>query len=357
MKIAIDISQIVYGTGVSVYVKNLVKKLLQIDKKNKYILFAGTLRKKDCILSFLKELKGNNFDFKIFPISPLFADFLWNKLHFLKIEKLIGKVDLVHTSDWSEPPSDAIKVTTIHDLSPLKFPLLMPKNIVKVHRRKLFWVIKESKAIIVPSHATKNDLLSLGVKKERIFVAGEGVDEEFSPASPQEVQMVKRKYKVIGKYLLAFASFRKNLEMVIKAFEMVKGGKDLKLVVIGQKLDLTKRGIRFTGYVTKKELIALYTGAEALVFPSFYEGFGLPILEAFSCGCPVVTSDISSMPEVAGNAAILVNPFDYNSIAEGILKALKRKKNLRKLGFERVKLFTWEKTAKEVLRVYNIFRK
>ncbi|MGB6839152.1 MAG: glycosyltransferase family 1 protein, partial [Microgenomates group bacterium] len=127
------------------------------------------------------------------------------------------------------------------------------------------------------------------------------------------------------------------------------------LVFIGHLFEKIeqRRGVRFVGHVSIDELPVFYSGAEALVYPSLYEGFGLPILEAFACRTPVVTSNISSLPEVAGGAAELVDPYDTDSIAEGIRAALGRRKGLIKKGLKRVEDFSWEKTAKMTLEVYN----
>ena len=127
MKIGIDISQVIYGTGVSTYTENLVKALLLQDKKNEYLLFGGSLRRRADLKTFVSELKGN-FESKFFPIPPTLGDILWNRLHILPIEKLVGDLDVFHSSDWTQPPSKAFKVTTVHDLIPLKFPgILIPK--------------------------------------------------------------------------------------------------------------------------------------------------------------------------------------------------------------------------------------
>lgn len=109
MRICIDVSQIVYGTGVSVYTRNLIQNLLKIDQKNEYVFFAGTLRRKADVLRFVP-------DAKVFPIPPTLADIIWNRTHVLPIEKLVGKIDVFHSSDWTQPPSNAFKVTTVHDL-------------------------------------------------------------------------------------------------------------------------------------------------------------------------------------------------------------------------------------------------
>lgn len=354
MRIAIDISQIVYGTGVSVYTGSLVANLLKIDKENEYVLFAGTLRRKSDVLSFFPQAK-------VFPIPPTLADLIWNKLHTFPIEKLIGKIDVLHTSDWSEPPSTAFKVTTIHDLAPILYPNLFPRDIIRsivgTHKMKLAWSRAESDRVIVPSGATKKDLIKLGFDEAKIRVIPEAPAANFKRATEEGIARLKSKYKIGGKYILAVGvDPRKNSDRIIKAFDLVRAGRDLKLIFVGQAKYMKieeNRNIRIAGHVPPADLPAFYSGAEALVYPSLYEGFGLPILEAFACGTPVVTSNVSSMPEVAGEAAVLVDPEDINSISEGIKKALEGPKGLIEKGMERIKQFSWEKTAKMTLDVYN----
>lgn len=348
MRIGIDVSQIVYGTGVSTYVANLVASLLRVDVRNEYVLFAGALRRKGDVLRFFPQTK-------VYPIPPTLADFLWNRLHILPIEKFVGKVDVFHTSDWAEPPSQAFKVTTVHDLIPIKFSRFIHPGVVSVHKRRLELVKRESDRVIVPSESAKRDLIAFGVVEKKIRVIGEA--NNIRKSTPEEVEIVKKRYGIRGKYLLAVgSSFYKNTESVIRAFDLASPGKDLKLVVIGRQSNTNlkeRRGVRFVGFVTDAEYSALCTGAEALIFPSLYEGFGIAILDAFACGTPVVTSDISSMPEVAGGAAILVDPYNVNSIADGIEKALRSPKSYIEQGLKRVKDFSWEKTAKMTLDVYN----
>jgi len=348
MKIGIDISQIVYGTGVSLYTKSLVENLLKIDDTNEYILFGGSLRRKQDILNIFPQAK-------VLPISPVMADFIWNKLHVLPIDKLIGKVDVFHSSDWSEPPVDAFKVTTVHDLYPLKFPRMIDPMVREVHKRKLAWVFKESKRVIVPSNTTKDDLISYGMEESRIRVIPEAPN--LTKASQDQVQKIKQKYNLKGDYVISIGVTKlKNTENIVKAFDLARSGRDIKLLLVGRpagiKLDEV-RNVRNLGFIESNELSPLLTGSKALVFPSIYEGFGVPILEAFKCEVPVVTSNYGSMLEVASNAAALVDPYDVNSIAEGIEKALRGPKGLIEKGLERVKDFSWEKTAKMTLDVYN----
>lgn len=356
MKIAIDISAVVYGTGVSAYTRNLVKNLLKIDKENEYTLFGGSLRRRGELRDFVNTLQVSTFKGKLFPIPPTLADLIWNRLHILPIELFTGRIDIFHSSDWTQPPSSAFKVTTVHDLVPLKFPELSHPRIVAAHKTRLKWVKKEVDRIIVPSETTKKDLITLGEIEGRIKVIPETPDAIFRPAKVSEVNKLKKAYKISGKYLLSIGiTPRKNTERIIAAYERIRVGDKPKLVIIGEpKIKIkVKGGVKFLGHVPHEELPAFYSGAEALVYPSLYEGFGLPILEAFSCKTPVITSNLGSLREIAGGAAVLVDPNDIDSIVEGIKKALRGRRELVESGVKRVKKFSWKKTAKETLNVYK----
>jgi len=354
IKIAIDVSPIVYGTGVSVYTKNLVKHLLKVDKDNEYLLFGGSFRRKDELKKFLTGLEGS-YTYKIFDIPPTLADIMWNRFGIIGIERLIGNVDVFHSSDWAQPPSKAFNVTTVHDLTPILFPGETHPKIRSVHSRRIEKVKRLVDRIIVPSNASKNDLLNIGFEDNKIRVIPEAV--ELDTIGVDDVSSVKTKARVKGEYLLAVGtSKRKNINNIIAAFEKIKAETKVKnLVIVGHSShNINKfKGVRYLGYVTNEELGALYFGSSALVYASLYEGFGLPILEAFKYGSPVVASNVSSMPEVAGRAAIYVNPNDIDSIAEGIKDALKNKKELIGEGQRRLRKYSWEKTAKMTLEVYK----
>jgi glycosyltransferase involved in cell wall biosynthesis len=357
MKIAIDLSPIIYGTGVSNYRSNLVKNLLKIDSQNEYILFGGSLRRLDELKSMIHDLsKNSSVISKVFPIPPRLANIVWNKLHILPIENIIGGVDVVHTSDWAEPPAKfAAKVTTIHDLAPLALPRFTPKIIVETHKERLKWVKSESKIIIAPSEATKLDLLKLGFDERKIRVIYEAPN--ISKAEEKDVEDIKKKYSIHEDYLIMIGTNpRKNIERSINAYHLAKHGKNLKMIIVGENRGLKikdERGVRFLGHVPTSDLAPLLTGSKALIFPSLYEGFGVPILEAFGCEVPVVTSNISSMPEAAGGAAILVDPYSVSSITEGIEEALSKPKTLIAKGLKRVAEFSWTKNAEETLKVYK----
>lgn len=354
MRIAIDVSQVIYGTGVSVYTRELVLNLVNLFPDNEYVLLGGSLRRRSEIREFAGKFK--NTKCVTTPISPTIADILWNRLHIVKVESLFGAIDVFHSSDWAEPPSSYPKVTTIHDLSFVHYPRFADAKIVATHKRRLYWVKKESDAVIVPSLATKQDAISLGISKEKIRVIPEAPSKIYKKSTAVEIEKIKKKYKIRGSYALAIgASPRKNIPRIVNAFERAKveAGLD-KLIVVGRAPATTEgRAAIFLGHVPTCELPALYSGASVLVYASLYEGFGIPILEAFACGCPVVTSNVSSMPEVAGNAAILVNPESISDIADGIVKAVFKSGQLVKQGKIRIKDFSWEKTARETAEVYR----
>lgn len=357
MHVAIDISQIVYGTGVSRYIRELVINLLDLKPDLQLTAFAGVLRKRKELASFTKRLPRTKST--TFPIPPTALHHLWNTLHILPIDSFIGKVDLIHTSDWAEPPSKIPKITTVHDLNFLKDPKFASGNIRQVHRKRLYWVARECKKIIAVSQATKNDLLNFyDIPPERIEVIYEGPTMEApTSTSPSIVEPILRRYGIEKPYMLVPGSGhpRKNLRRIVNAFKPFADNHHL--VVIGRpsadEMSLKTKNLHFTGFVSDQDLPYLFSQAELLLYPSLYEGFGLPILDAFACSTPVVTSNTSSLPEVAGTAAVLVDPEDTSAITQGIEKALKNTDKLIQLGAQQLKLFSWEKTAKETYNVYK----
>jgi len=353
MKIAIDVSQIIYSTGVATYTKNLVKELLNIDKKNRYLLFGGALRGRNKLESFFSGCRGS-FQKSILPLSPKLAHVFWNNLHIIPLETVLGKFDVFHSSDWTQPKSRAFKITTVHDLAPIKYPELTPKKIVTVHKKRLEWVKKEVDRIIVPSLSTKKDLIELGFCEDKMRVIYEAYRiEQGEKLDPNKVLL---KYGIRGDFLLSVGiGPRKNTPRLVSVFKKIKSKKEMQLVLVGypDRNYTNTEGVIVISGIAENELNVLYSKALALIYPSLYEGFGLPILQAFHNRCPVVTSNVSSMPEVAGDAALLVDPRSEDSIAEGIINALKNPETLIKKGLIRKKEFSWEKAAKKTLAVYN----
>ena len=358
MKIGIDISQSLYGTGVSVYTKNLVASLIKLHPEDEFILFGGSLRRREELTKLAKKLKGIP---KIFPFPPTFLDFLWNSLHILPVEKLIGEVDLVHTSDWTEPPSRLPKITTVHDLIPFKYPQTTTESIRQAHKKRLHWVAREADMIIAVSRSTKEDLISiLRIPEDKIVVIPEGVEGRFTPQPLELADQIKRKYKIKGEYIFSLSTLepRKNQAGLIKAFQIVKKTyPDLTLLIGGRtgwgEMPTPVEDVLMPGYISDSDLPVLYSGALVYALPSLYEGFGLSPLQAMACGTPVVTSNTSSMPEVVGDAGILVDPQSPEDIAAGIITAVKNRGKLRELGIAQAAKFTWDKAAESTYSIYK----
>lgn len=390
MKIGIDISQIVFeGTGVATYTRNLVRELLRINSggHNDYVLFGASLRRKPILDLFAKDLQkeGLKFTSSFWLLPPTLMAEVWNEVHHVKVEKLIGKIDVFHSSDWSQPPSRAKKITTVHDLVVYKYPessqgklgfrlekLAPLANIVAVQKQRLAWVKKECDLIIADSQATKKDLIDLlAIPKEKIGVIYLAAGEEYwqynslkENERARKIISVKSKYHLEDDYLLAVGTQepRKNFARLLEAFKTIDRSK-VTLAIAGkygwgeQNSKVEDNNIKQLGYVPQEDLPALYAGAKVFVFPSLYEGFGVPILEAMTVGCPVITSNIGSMPEAGGEAAIYVQPDNVNSIADGINKILKlTSKEYAQLSARskiQAKKFSWENTATETLGLYE----
>ncbi len=361
MKITIDASQIVYETGVSVYTKNLIRSLSQIDKKNTYQIIGGSLRQLGELRRKIDLLIENKMNFSkfLYPFPPTVSDVIFNRIGVISIDNFIGKTDVFHSSDWTQPRTDAYKITTIHDLVPVLYPNLTDPRIVSVHKRRLERVKRYADRIIVPSNTTKNDLIKLGYKQDSIVVIPEAVDPDLRKPTQKEIIKTKKRYRILGKYLLAVGtSSRKNMDRIISAFEKVRSELSSKLVVVGEvKKHVSIRNVIFLGHVPNADLSKIYCGSDALIYPSLYEGFGLPVIEAFALGVPVLTSNIGSLKEVGSDASVLVDPYSVDAIADGIIKLLLKREEYIRKGKEAVKGYSWAETAKKTLEVYNSFRK
>ena len=369
MKIAIDISQIVYKTGVSRYTEELVKSLVKIDSKNQYLLFGTSLRQIGYLKSFQKKFENSkNVSFKIFPFPLIVFEILFNKIHFFPIEKLIGNFDVLHTSDWVEPKvstKNIKKLTTIHDAVPYLFPTTLPKRVLKNQKRRLNLVKKESDKIIAVSETTGQDIIKfLEVPQEKVKVIYSASESNFKPQSEEKINDIKNKFKIKTPYILSVGTQepRKNIPKLIDSFEEInKTNTNITLVLVGKygwgpHIDPLPNVIQ-TGFVTEEELICLYAGCRVFVYPSLYEGFGLPILEAMACGAPIITSNNSSMAEIGKDVAILVDPRNETQMIKAINFVLNLETdNYQKMvraSLDRARKYSWLKTAKETLQVYQ----
>lgn len=354
MRIAIDISQVIYGTGVSTYTRKLLFYLNRISTKHTYIAFGGSLRRKSELDAFVHHLKHTENHTN--HISPSISNFIWNTLHLFPVELFTGSVDLVHTSDWAEPPAKAPKITTVHDLNFYRDPSFAHPSVAAVHKKRLYWATKESARIIAVSHATKQDLIEyLGVNPNKIVVIPEGPTGLPTPTLSKAQIMLKLGLAKDFFVVPGCGHPRKNIKRVVQAFAPL--ARDFQLVVVGrpspEESALSSSDVIFPGFVTDLYLACLYQYASLIIYPSLYEGFGIPILDGFGFNTPVVTSNLSSMVEVAGEAAQLVDPTSVESIYEGITSALNRHSELVELGSKRRQLYSWASTAKKTLAVYK----
>lgn len=333
IRVGMDISQIAFPGGVANYTFNLTKELVKI-KDLKLIYFYSSLR---------RPYHGDMPNVKSFPIPPTLLEKLFNRWRFLKLENFIGQVDIFHSSDWTQPKTKAKKVTTYHDVIPLKFPQWSLPKIVDVHKKRLELVEKEVDYVIVVSENTKKDLLEISqIPEEKIIVIYEGVSDIFKPQEEKKVLDFKKKYNLPENFCLAIGGVgeRKNLKRVKEA------AKNYNLVILGETLK----------NIPDNELPLLYGGADCLVYASLYEGFGLSILEAMASGVPVITSSVSSMPEVGGDSAEYVNPesvIDIENKLRQVLEDKDKRKQMIKKGLIQAKKFSWRKCAQETAEVYR----
>lgn len=373
MKIGIDISQIVFGTGVSKYTENLVKALVKIDSKNKYILFGSSLRQKKKLNEFRRQLKDSqNVEFKLLPLPPRILEILWNNLHILPIDNFTGAMDIFHSSDWLQPPlksEQTKKITTIHDMVVYLFPSSLHPRIIANQKRRLKQVKNEVDLIIADSQNTKEDVIKfLEISQDKISVVHLAAGDQFRPIESEKIESILEKHKIKKPYILSVATQepRKNIQNLLDVFKKINENlkyknQNLQLVLTGkfgwgENLKFQENVIA-TDYVTDDDLVALYSGCRVFVYPSLYEGFGLPVLEAMACGAPVITSKNSSMAEIAKDTAILVDPRSEGQLKNAIEMALDLKladyQKFVNASLTRARKFSWSKTAKQTLALYK----
>lgn len=376
MIIGIDVSSVAYQTGVSNYTLNLVKNLVDIDQKNHYKLFYSSLRLP--LPPEIINLKSNhNVSIYHFRLPPTLLQILWNRLHLFPIELFIGKCDIFHTSDWTQPPTLKAKtIATIHDLTPFLYPQWHHPKVINAHRHKMYWAIKECFRFICVSQNTKNDLINLfpSLDSQKIKVIYEAAETKYSqflkknpPEQKKQINSVKNQYG-LQNYILAQGTRepRKNLNRLITAF--IKFQKrnphyNIDLAVTGkygwgQDVKDNHKNIKIIGFIPEKNMVSLHAGAICLAYPSLYEGFGLPIVKSFSVGVPVITSNNSSLKEIAADGAILVDPVSADQISQAIEKIVLSPKLRHQLSLSGIKIaqkFSWTKTARQTLETYYSF--
>jgi len=371
MKIAIDGTIIREGiTGTGFYITNLINGLLKVDRKNRYFIFGD----KENIRKFVNVDQPN---FKI--VHKKFRNrvirVLWQYIIFpFELKKL--KIDVLHSPNYITP---LIKlgfkiILTIHDLTFLLFPekYTITKRLLFSKMLPLF--IKKSDKIIAVSNNTKQDILRFfKLPEDKIAVTYESYPDYYNMSIPlPESKKIVSRYGIDKDYILYVGMIepRKNIISLLKAFVELDPDIDLDLVIVGNKgwyfkeieeymSSISNRKLNnkiiFTGYVSEPELKYFYRAAFMFVYPSLYEGFGLPPLQAMACGTPVITSNVSSLPEVVGNAGIKIDPTDLKGLGKSMMKLTKnkefREQNIVK-GLDNAKKFDLEKVGKNTIRVY-----
>ena len=266
---------------------------------------------------------------------------LWSRAGVPGAERVLGRFDVLHFSDWMYPPQrSGIRSTMVHDLVPIHFPEWVHARTRRMHGAKYRHAARTCDVVIVNSRFTGGDVEEvLGVPGDRIHVAHPGVDEGFVPEGDR-VELGRP-------YVLTVATLepRKNLSTLLDAYRRLPAS-DLGLAVAGAagwggQPALDVAGVLRLGYTPHDELPSLYRGASVFVYPSRFEGFGMPVLEAMACGVPCVVSSHPSLDEACGTAAVRVDPLDPDAIAHGIERALAERDELVRRGFEQIRPFTW----------------
>ncbi len=365
MRIAIDIRKL-HDFGIGTYVRNLIRHLARIDRDTEYVLLC---RRADCPVA--AEL-GPNFR-AVIENSPSYS--VTEQLH-VPMALLRERVDLFHAPHYVLPPlTPSRAIVTIHDCIHLTFPQYLPNRLAYAYARAAMWTAaKRATRILTVSEASKRDILRFfHVPDSKIAVIYNAIDERFGEPPPEEeFARVRDRFQLNEQFVLYAGTVKphKNVERLIDAIHLLHedGFGQLRLLIIGDEITRhpalrravhrygLHKFVRFHGFVPDRTLAVLYRLASAFVFPSLYEGFGLPPLEAMASGTPVVTSNVSSLPEVVGDAAVLVDPYEAASIADGVRRVLTDetlRRELRARGLERARRYSWDRSVRRVREIYG----
>ncbi len=365
MRIGIDARKL-HDFGIGTYIRNLLRELAIMDHDTEYVVFArpeddGAIRALGSNFRPVKETSGN-----------------YSLAEQIRIPRAIAreKADLFHAPHYVLPPLVRCPtVVTIHDCIHLMFPQYLPNRWALTYARtSISLAAKHATRVLTVSESSKRDIQKfVDIPPGKIDVIYNSFDPRFGVEPNEEtVDRVRERYQLHTDFVLYAGNVKphKNLERLIDAFHIVRkrGLDNLKLVLIGDEISkytALRRAVhrhrlhnyvRFLGYLPQETLAVMYRLASVFVFPSLYEGFGLPPLEAMASGTPVVTSNVSSLPEVAGDAAVLVDPYDADAIAEGIYRVLTDpglRDELRRRGPERASQFSWESSVRRVREIYG----
>jgi glycosyltransferase involved in cell wall biosynthesis len=278
---------------------------------------------------------------------------VWNDLHVFDVQHFTGGLDWFITSDWNEPPAGCKKATVIHDLAFMRYPETVAGNILNVQRRRISHVKRESDRIFADSNTTRADILELlHIPEEKVITNYPGIRSGTNDSGSVPPALSRPFILTVGK-----REPRKNLDRLIKAYEKVSPGMDL--AIVGDRgwgdtpgAGRASKNIHFLGFVSDEALQALYKKCTFFIYPSIWEGFGYPVIEAMAQGAAVATSRTSSLGEIAGDSALLFDPLNIDSIAQAI-KTLssdeKKRKQLSERGRKHARTFTWERYYKTLI--------
>ncbi len=369
MSIVLDVSAAVHRrAGLGRYAESLTRALVTMDPE-RYALFYNAERGINS-LAGLEDLPAHTVSLGYKPWRML----VWlGQLARVGFDQLLPGAELFHATEHLLLPLHSIPtVLTVHDL--------IFRHLPQYHKALNRWYLnlalplycRRATHIIAISACTRRDLMAAyGLPAEKITVVYEAADAHFRPQPPAVVEAVRTRYGLPARYLLSVGTIepRKNLTRLLSAFEALQAaGLTDALVVVGRRGWLygdffarleespARKAVLFPGYVPDEDLPAIYAGAQALVFPSLYEGFGLPVLEAMACGTPVVASDRSSIPEVGGAAALYFDPTDITHIQETIRRVLSDSSlqaEMRQQGLRQAARFSWDRAAAETESVYH----
>jgi len=377
MRIGIDGTDLLadHLTGVEYSTLQLVRTLPGVDASHEYVLYFNFVRA-EYTRRFEERVRpclSNRLEARICRVPNRLMHLARTWLGW-PIDLTLGRCDVIHHPCFVlKPQRWGARVVTFYDMMPLTHPDQYPAKDVEEFWSLVPRAARDADAIIAISQHTKTEIISLlAVPPERVTVVHLGVDPIFRPRTPEEVAAVRRRLGLTRPYLLfvGTAEPRKNLPRLVEAMARCRaaGLKGVDLVLAGKsawgsdalRACVDRRGmaevVRFPGYVAAEDLPALYSGAEALALPSLAEGFGMPLLEAMACGTPVVASRTTSIPEVAGDAGVLFDPEDVEDIVGALIRVVtdsELRATLVARGLARAAQFTWERTAKETLAVYE----
>lgn len=364
MRIGIDAHMIgSRETGNETYCLGLVEGLSKLRDGNQYVVYLSS---KETLI----ELDDQpNFERRVLAHGSS----VWRLAAGYAQASRIDKLDLLHVTYNTPLFTKCPQVVAVHDISYAHFPEFFSKRDLRLLSKYVPYSVRSARHVLTLSQSAADDIANVyGVPREKLTVVPLAARKTYTHvADPALVGEVRERFGLAGPYILAVGNLqpRKNLSRLVEAFaQLPRSLRDLKLVLVGKAqwqqsqvyervkdLNLEDRVV-FTGYVTDDELALLYHSSQALVYPSLYEGFGLPILEAMACGTPVICSNTSSMPEVAGDAALLIDPLNVGEMSEAIAQVAGSgsvRAELAARGLRRNAQFTWQETARQTANVYE----